>query len=73
MPHLLQRNDAAPHDWYFPRAVMHLFDSDGGCVSSVDNALVVVDRDKVTAVIKDTPILFYQSSKLRALLRQKVR
>jgi hypothetical protein len=49
------------HNWGFTRAIVDAFNGDGCGVPSVNDALIVLDRDKEADGIEDTPILLNES------------
>ncbi len=73
MTHLLECCYALPHDCYFLRAIINFLYHDWSCISSVDDVLIVINRNKCTAVVEHTPILFDQSSEFCTVLRHELR
>jgi hypothetical protein len=72
LSHLCEGGDALSHDWDFPGAVMNLLNGNWGCASSVNDTLVVSDRNKGVTLIKHTPVFFNQSCKMLVFLRLQV-
>jgi hypothetical protein len=54
----LKGSNGSPHDRDLPEPIEYIFDGDGLCVPSINEAFIVLDWDKDTLVIKDRPILF---------------
>jgi hypothetical protein len=58
--------NALLHDWNLAWAMMDFLYGNGFCGSCVDDTRIVLDRDKLTLIIKYTPILLEKAVNLIA-------
>jgi hypothetical protein len=56
MTELFKGGNAFAHDRNLPRTIMNLLDCDGSGVVSINNAAVVLDRDKLAFIVEDRPV-----------------
>ncbi len=56
--HLLEANDCLAHDREFLWAILDILDSDGRCVASVNDTLIVLYGRPYPALIEYRPVLF---------------
>ncbi len=73
MAEFCEQRNALARDWYFARAIVDLLDADGTCSASVDDTLVVLDRNKLVLVIKEGPIALDETIHLKANCAIEVR
>ncbi len=55
-----QRRNTLAHNRSLVRLVVDLFNADRACSASVDNALVILDGDKLSFIVKNGPIFLEQ-------------
>jgi hypothetical protein len=67
-----QRWNTLAHNGYLARPVVDLFNADRACSASVDNALVILDRNKLSFIVKNGPIFLEQSIDLLLNTRGEV-
>jgi hypothetical protein len=56
----LQHHDTLAHNRSLARPIVDLFNADGAHSASVDNALVILDGDKLSFIVKNGPIFLEQ-------------
>ncbi len=58
---LFKGGDAFAHDRNLPWTVMNLLDRDGSGIAGIDDAAVVLDRDKLAFIVKDRPVFLNEA------------
>ena len=61
LANLLKGSDTLMHDRNLPWSIQNLLNGNWGGVASVDDALVVSNRRKYSAIVKHTPIFLNQT------------
>jgi hypothetical protein len=58
---LFKGGNAFAHDWNFPWTIMNFLDCNGFGITCINDTAVVLDRDKLTLVVKDRPVFLNEA------------
>ncbi len=61
MTKLFKGGNAFAHDRNLPQTVMNLLDRDGSGVAGINDAAVVLDRDKLAFILKGRPVFLNEA------------